>query len=266
LAYSLEDKKNSLAGIIGRERAVAVACSGGVDSTLVLKASCDVLGCEDVLAVFVDTPLLPTGENEAVKGIIKHIGCRLHIVRLDPLAWPDFTANPKNRCYLCKKRIYRTLQAELAGSNIQVFFDGTNLDDLSDERPGLKALEELGIRTPLAEAGLTKKDVRRLSRDLGLPTWDKLSSSCLATRIAPTQKITPEKLDLVQKCEGFLKNIDYRGCRVRISHDSAVVELLEDDIKSFVQAERRRQIVKKFNDYGIKRVFVNIVGRQGIVL
>ena len=262
----MKEKKTSLAGIIGRERSVAVACSGGVDSTLVLKTSCDVLGAENVLAVFVDTPLLPTGENEAVRETVRHIGCRLHIVRLDPLAWPDFIANPKDRCYLCKKRIYRILQAELAGSNIHVFFDGTNLDDLSDDRPGLKALKELGVRTPLAEVGLTKKDVRRLSRDLNLPTWNKLSSSCLATRIAHPQKITQEKLDLIQKCESFLKSIGYQGCRVRISNDSAMIELLEDDIKSFVQAETRQQVVKMFNDYAMERVFVNIAGRLGIVL
>ena len=265
MAASLKDKQKSLAGIIGRENRVAVACSGGVDSTLVLKISCDVLGCENVTAIFVDTSLLPPGEREAVGEIVKNIGCRLHVVRLDPLAWSDFAANPKERCYLCKKRIYRSLLEELAESN-HVLLDGTNLDDLSDFRPGLKALEELGVGTPLAEAGLTKKDVRRLSRDLNLPTWNKFSSSCLATRIAPTQKITPEKLDLVLQCEGFLQSLGYQGCRVRISDDSAVIELLEDDINTFLHTSNRLLVEKKFNDSGIERVSVSMTGRQGIIL
>jgi len=266
LAPSLKDKKKTLAGLIDRERSVAVACSGGVDSTLVLKISCDVLGHENVMAIFADTPLLPPGEREVVGEIVGNIGCRLHVVPLDPLTWPDFAANPEERCYLCKKKIYRILLEELAENNIHVLLDGTNLDDLSDFRPGLKALEELGVRKPLAEAGLTKKDVRRLSRDLNLPTWNKFSSSCLATRIAPTQKITPEKLDLVRKCETFLQSIGYQGCRVRISNDSAVIELLEDDINTFIDASVRLQVMKKFNDSGIKNVFVNMAGRQGIIL
>jgi len=266
LAPSLRDKKKSLAGIIGRENCVAVACSGGVDSTLVLKISCDVLGCENITAIFVDTPLLPAGEKEAVRKIVENIGCRLHVVRLDPLAWPDFAANPKERCYLCKKRIYRILLEELAENNIHVLLDGTNLDDLSDSRPGLKALEELGVRKPLAEAGLSKKDVRGLSKDLGLPTWNKFSSSCLATRIEPTQKITPEKLDRVEQCEGFLQSLGYQGCRVRISNDSAVIELLEDDIYTFIHSSTRLQVIKKINDSGIESVSVSMTGRQGIIL
>jgi len=143
--------------------------------------------------------------------------------------------------------------------------DGTNLDDLSDFRPGLKALDELKIKTPLADAGLTKKEIRQLSRELGLPNWNKHSSSCLATRIATDQHINLKKLDLISRCENVLQENGFSGCRVRISNDSAIIELLGEDIERFVQKETRQSVLKKLNDSGIEKVFLSMSGREGIL-
>ena len=266
LPVSLADKKQNLERIIGREQRVAVACSGGVDSTLLLKVTRDVLGHENTIAVFADTPLLPPGESHAVRELADLVGSRLLTVNLDPLAWPEFTANPLERCYLCKKKIYQTFLDKLAALNFMVLMDGTNLDDLSDFRPGLKALDELTIKKPLAKAGFTKKEIRQLSRKLNLPNWNKHSSSCLATRIGTDQKITQEKLDLIRRCEDVLHEFGFMGCRLRIVNGSAIIELLEEDIERFVQEETRQPILKKFNDFNMGRVFLSMTGRKGILL
>lgn len=264
LAVALADKKKKLEAIIRRENRVAVACSGGVDSTLLLKVAHDVLGHENSIAVFAETPLLPPGEAEAAREIIRHVGSRLLTVRLNPLAWPEFTENPLERCYLCKKKTYQTFLEKLKELHFSELMDGTNLDDLSDFRPGLKALDELKVKTPLAQAGLTKKEIRRLSREMNLTNWDKHSSSCLATRIATGQLITEEKLGLIEKCENFLHALDFSGCRVRIANDSAVIELLEEDIKRFAGTGARLSILKKFNDFNIKKVFLDVRGRKSL--
>lgn len=265
LPASLVDKKKNLEKIIGRERSSAVACSGGSDSTLLLKVTHDVLGHDNTIAVFADTVLLPPGESAAAKEVIGHIGSRLLVVPLDPLSWPEFTANPSERCYICKKKTYKTFLKELRALDFNVLMDGTNLDDLSDFRPGLKAIEELEIKTPLAEAGLTKNEIRQLSRYLDLPNWNKYSSSCLATRVATNQHISQEKLDLISKWEKFLGDLNYFGCRVRISDDSAIIELQEEDIERFVQEATRQLVLEKFNDFRIEKVYLNMAGRKEIV-
>ena len=265
MPVSLMDKKKNLEEIIGRESQVAVACSGGVDSTLLLKVTHGVLGHENTIAVFADTPLLPPGESESVREVVGLIGSRLLTVSLNPLSWPEFTANPLERCYLCKKKIYQIFQEKLAEINFNVLMDGTNLEDLSDFRPGLKALNELKIKTPLANAGLTKKEIRQFSRELDLPNWNKHSSSCLATRIATDQKISLEKIDLIRRSENILQDFGFMGCRVRISNDSVIIELLEEDIELFVQKATRQSVMEKFNDFGLEKVFLSMEGRKGII-
>ena len=265
MPVSLTDKQKNLEEIIGRESQVAVACSGGVDSTLLLKVTHGVLGHENTIAVFADTPLLPPGESESVREVVGLIGSRLLTVSLNPLSWPEFTANPLERCYLCKKKIYQIFQEKLAEINFNVLMDGTNLEDLSDFRPGLKALDELKIKTPLANAGLTKKEIRQFSRKLDLPNWNKHSSSCLATRIATDQKISREKINLIRRSENILQDFGFMGCRVRISNDSVIIELLEEDIELFVQKATRQSVMEKFNDFGLEKVFLSMEGRKGII-
>jgi uncharacterized protein len=264
LSAALADKKKKLEAIISRENRVAVACSGGVDSTLLLKVTHNVLGHENTIAVFAETPLLPPGETEAAREVISLIGSRLLTVSLNPLVWPEFVENPGERCYLCKKKIYQTFQEKLGELHFNILMDGTNLDDLSDFRPGLKVLHEFKIKTPLADAGLTKNEIRRLSKDLKLPNWNKHSSSCLATRVATGQHISEEKLELIRKCESFLQSFDFCGCRVRISDDSAIIELLEEDIKRFTVPETRRSILRKSNHFNLMKVFLDVRGRKGI--
>ncbi len=266
MSVVLADKKKKLETIISLEKRAAVACSGGVDSTLLLKITHDVLGPENTIAVFAETPLLPPGEIEAATRAVNFVGSRLLTVSLNPLLWPEFTENPLERCYLCKKRIYQSFLEKMGELHFSKLMDGTNLDDLSDFRPGLKALHELNVKTPLADAGLTKNEIRQLSRELKLPNWNKHSSSCLATRVAAGQQISAEVLELIKKCEIFLQSLDFWGCRVRLANDSALIELLEEDFKRFVERETRLSVYKKFNDFNIKKIFLDIRGRQGICL
>jgi uncharacterized protein len=260
----LADKKKKLETIISRETRVAVACSGGVDSTLLLKVTHNILGHDNTIAVFAETPLLPPGEAEAAREVVNSVGSRLLNVSLNPLVWPEFIENPQERCYLCKKKIYQTFLEKLGALQFSTLMDGTNQDDLSDFRPGLKALQELNVKTPLADAGLTKDEIRQLSRDQNLPNWDKLSSSCLATRVVTGQQISREKLELIKKCENFLQTLDFWGCRVRIANDSAVIELLEEDIKRFAEQGIRVSVFNKFNDFNLKKIFLDVCGRKGI--
>jgi len=262
LTAALAEKKRKLEQIISRKKRVAVACSGGVDSTLLLRVALDVLGRENIIAVLAETPLLPPGEAEEAKRVINHIGSRLLTVGLNPLAWPEFVKNPRERCYLCKKRIYQVFFEKLTPLDFNVLMDGTNLDDLSDYRPGLKALRELQIITPLADTGLRKYEIRQLSRDLGLPTWNKYSSSCLATRVTTGQEINEIKLETIKKCESFLHAHDFKGCRARITDSLVTIELQEKDIARFVAKELRRVILKKLSKFSIKRVLLDIKGRQ----
>lgn len=264
LSATLADKQKKLAAIISREGRAAVACSGGVDSSLLLKITHDVLGNDNTIAVFAETPLLPPDEIEAAREIIYRVGSRLLTVKINPLNWPEFTRNPRERCYICKKKIYQIFLEVIGTHGFTVLMDGTNLDDLADFRPGRKALQELAIRTPLAEASLTKEDVRHLSRELALPTWDRHSSSCLATRVATGQFISEEKLEQIRRCEAVLHGLGFLGCRVRITNDTAVIELQEQDITNFTAKEIRQTVLKEFNNYKLKKIFLDLSGRKGI--
>jgi pyridinium-3,5-biscarboxylic acid mononucleotide sulfurtransferase len=262
LTVALSEKKRKLERIISRERRVAVACSGGVDSTLLLTIGLDVLGRENIIAVFAETSLLPPGEAEAAKEIIKRMGSRLLTVGLNPLVWPGFVKNPRERCYLCKQKIYQVFLERLTPLDFSVLMDGTNLDDLNEYRPGLRALRELRIKTPLADAGLRKYEIRQLSKDLGLPTWKKYSSSCLATRVATNQEISEAKLETIRKCESFLHAHDFNGCRARISDNSVIIEVQEKDITRFAASDLRFEVLEKFSDFNIKKVLLDLKGRQ----
>ena len=264
MTVALAEKRKVLEALICREGKAAVACSGGVDSTLLLKVVHDVLGHENTLAVFAETPVLPPGEGEAAKKVINLVGSRLLTVGLNPLVWPEFTKNPPERCYLCKKKIYQTFLEKLAELDFKILMDGTNLDDLSDFRPGLKALHELNVRTPLADAGFTKNEVRQLSKSLDLPNWDKHSSSCLATRVATGQQIDDEKLEVIKNCENYLQTLGFRGCRVRLSADSVIIELQEEDIEKLATGIKRQSVLKKFSDFNIKKLFLDLKGRKGV--
>ena len=264
MTVSLDAKRRHLTDIIQTVGRTAVACSGGVDSTFLLKTACDVLGSDNVVALFANTPLLPAGEDSDMVDLAGLIGCRLITVELDPLAWPEFTDNPLERCYLCKKKIYTTFFERLGELQMTVLMDGTNLDDLDDYRPGLQAIEELGVITPLADAGLTKQEIRQLSRSAELPNWNKPSSSCLATRIATDQSITNKKLKIIAKCESELHRLNFFGCRVRLRDDFAIIELAEGDAVRFSEVETSRIALDFFNDINIKKVYLDVRPRASV--
>lgn len=209
--------------------AVAAAFSGGIDSTLLLHAARAALG-ERVVAFHAVTPLQTAAERQRVAELVSRFACRLVRFEIDPLGWPEFVANPPERCYLCKKKIYSQLVAALPEYGCHVLLDGTNADDLHDDRPGLMALRELGIQSPLADIGLRKEDVRKCAREKGIPTWDAPSSSCLATRIPHGQSITLENIGFVARMEEYLTGQGFPGCRVRWGAKNLTIEVRKEDI------------------------------------
>lgn len=260
---SLSEKHEKLRGILRAKGAVAVAFSGGADSSFLLKTAVDELG-ENAFAVLVRSCLQFSEDMEHAKAVADGIGCRLIIHDVDPFFWPEFIANPPDRCYHCKKKIYSEIRF-LACDEKMHLLDGTNSDDLLEERPGRRAIRELGVLTPLAEAGFTKAEVRRISRQVGLATWDRPSSSCLATRIPAGTPITSELLDMVVRCERFLLSLGFGGCRVRLDGRYASLELVENDMGRFVGATLRKKTIHFFSQLGIKKIFLNLIERPSVL-
>jgi uncharacterized protein len=195
----LNNKVRKLKAILTGIGGILVAYSGGADSTLLLKVALDVLG-EKVLAATARAPLFLSSELAAVEEMAHRLGARHIFVEMGVMGDPRFSSNPPDRCYICKRIIFHRLQ-ELAGDYGFEVADGSNHDDLGEHRPGLRALRELGVRSPLAEAGLTKAEVRALSRQVDLPTWDRPAQTCLATRFPYGEQLTLEKLRRVEKGE-----------------------------------------------------------------
>lgn len=253
--------------MIGSSSAVAIAFSGGVDSSLVVKAAMDALGRGRVLALTASLRLQTGKEQERAISIAKEIGCRLVTIDVDLLSWRKFTDNPHDRCYFCKHRIYSLFLQIIADQDIPVLLDGTNTDDLNNnDRPGLRAIRELGVKTPLAEAGFTKTDVRRISRQLGLSNWNHLSSSCLATRIPTGSIISETKTETIARCESFLNSLGFFGCRVRLYKDHARLELISGDIKRFSEPNVRTNVINYFSGQGINKIFLDLSERLDIIL
>ncbi|MDF1578029.1 MAG: ATP-dependent sacrificial sulfur transferase LarE [Desulfurivibrionaceae bacterium] len=239
-----------------------VAFSGGADSSLLLKAAVDVFG-EGAPAFFADSVLQSDGARTNAIRAARRIGADLRIVELVPLQWPEFTANPPERCYLCKKKVY-TLFKDLLPQSDMALLDGSNLDDLQKERPGRRAIAELGVKTPLVEAGLAKADVRRLGKLLGVPTWNRESASCLATRIPAGTTISAENLGLVARYEGILIGAGFSGVRVRLCEDdsrSLKIEIKESEMKRFSQPKVRESLVAKFKAAAVDNLWLSLSGR-----
>lgn len=218
------DRLERLRHIIGRVDRMAVAYSGGTDSTLLLRVARDVLGPR-VSAIICDSGLMPSGEVADAVDAARGLGVEPVIVRVDPCAHPRIVSNPPDRCYHCKRVIFEEIRRVAASMDIEVIADGTHAGDRNGDRPGIRALRELGVRSPLAEAGLDKEDIRETSRELGLPTALKPSSPCLATRIPFNETITPEKLRQVDEAERLLRELGYRQVRVRHYGQIARVEV-----------------------------------------
>jgi uncharacterized protein len=236
-----------------------VAFSGGVDSTLLLAAARDALG-DAVFAVTATSPTFPVHELEWARKIAAQLGVRWITLETDELDDHQFRANPPDRCYFCKKKLFSLLLQKAKEEGLPCVIDATNADDLSDFRPGLIALRELGIRSPFVELGIGKEAIRQLARGLGLENWDKPSSACLASRIPYGEEITKERLERVAKAEAFLRKLGFRQVRVRDHGSLARIELPAGDLIRLLGADLRKTIVEAFKQAGYTYVTLDLQG------
>jgi uncharacterized protein len=257
---TLDTKLADLATILTEMGSVLVAFSGGVDSTLLLKVAVDTLGPERVVAFTEDSPLHQAWEMAEAKSLAELLKVRHIIVAADELDMAEFVANPPNRCYLCKRVLYRDCQTLAAELGLQQVVDGSTADDLHDYRPGRQALSELGIRSPLCEAGLGKEEIRAASRALGLPTWNKQALACLASRFPYGVEITRERLRQIEACETYLRDLGFITFRVRYHHEVARIEVAEKDLARIVAPEVRLPLSKFFQNAGFTYVTLDLQG------
>jgi len=252
-------KLETLKSILKEMQGAVIAFSGGVDSTLVLKMAREVLG-DRCLAVIATSPLYPDRELKAAIDLAKRIGVRYQVLPTDEMDDPDFRSNPPNRCYHCKKELYSKIWKIAQEHGFSHVIDGSNVDDLGDYRPGLKALREMGVRSPLIEAQLTKAEIREISRRLGLPTWDKPAMACLASRFPYGTSITPEKLKQVDKAENFLRQLGFRTVRVRHHGEIARIEIGTSEIPRILEGNRREEVVAHLKALGYTYVTLDLQG------
>lgn len=253
-----------LEALFGTFRSAAVAFSGGVDSTLVLRVARDVLGPERVVALTVASVFYPGWELDESRRLAATLGVRQEILTCDPLRVPEVVANGPRRCYHCKRVIMRLCLERSRSLRMEALLDGSNADDQKDYRPGSEALRELGVRSPLSEAGLTKADIRRLSSRLGLPNADKAAFACLATRIPFGRPITRENIAQVEACERYLHRQGLRNYRARHHGDTLRIEVLEQDLVRLVETPLRQDLVAVCREAGFRFVTLDLEGyRQG---
>lgn len=255
----LQNKLDKLKNIIKKTEKLAVAFSGGVDSTFLLKVAHDVLK-DNVIAITARSSTYPEREyNEAVS-FVKKLGVRHVTIISEELDIEGFSGNPVNRCYFCKKELFTKI-SELAGKeSITHIADGSNTDDLGDYRPGMQALKELGIVSPLREAGMSKEDIRQLSKEMNLPTWDKQPFACLASRFPYGQEITKEKLDMIDKAEQYLLDLGLKQVRVRNHGDVARIEVSSGERSRFFDEKLMDEIYGKLKEIGFKYVALDLKG------
>ncbi|HET6419354.1 MAG TPA: ATP-dependent sacrificial sulfur transferase LarE [Geobacteraceae bacterium] len=256
---SLHEKFEKLKEIIGNMGSVLIAFSGGVDSTFLLKAAHEILG-EKVCAVTAVSPTYPVSEFRSAAALAGKIGVRHLTVESNELEIPGFMENPKDRCYFCKKELFQILVDKAAVMGFACVAEGSNTDDLGDYRPGRRAVEELKVRSPLLEAGLTKEEIRGLSREMGLPTWDKQPYACLASRFPYGVQITGDRLHLIEVCEEFLKEKGFRSYRVRFHGETARIEVGEKELDRFFDPRLRREVVSCFKEAGFIYVALDLQG------
>lgn len=257
MATSREEKEKKLSVLLEKYMPLAVAFSGGVDSTYLLHEAVKA-GKEKVTALIMKTPSVPERELDEAVTFCKSRGISFFVLPADPFSAAGFRENGRDRCYICKHFLFSALLEKAKEEGIPFVADGTNADDRKEFRPGLRALKELDIRSPLAEAGLTKKEIRELSEKEGLPTWNKPSFSCLATRFPYGEELTVEKLRRTEAAENLLADLGFTQRRVRVHGNLARIEVLPAEIPLLL--ERRDMISSRLEELGFLYTTVDLKG------
>lgn len=254
-------KRDRLLAVLAELRGVAVAFSGGIDSTVVAKAAALALGARAV-AVTADSASVPRSELDTARSLARQIGIRHVVVSTREFDNPDYLKNDGSRCYHCKSELYATVERLLPELGVPVVASGANLDDRGDYRPGMTAASEHQVRSPLIEAELTKSEVRELAKHWDLPTWDKPASPCLSSRIAYGEEVTPERVKMIDRAEHWLRNeLDLRVLRVRYHKgDMARVEVPLEVLPRLVEPAIRTAMVEAFRGFGFKYVNLDLEG------
>lgn len=259
---TLEEKHARLVEILRECGSVCIGYSGGVDSVFLAKVAVDVLGPENVLAVTGRSATYPAVQLEMALACVRQFGIPHEEIETDEMSDPNYVANPTNRCYFCKTELWSKLTALAAARGYAVVLDGSNADDAGDHRPGMRAAQELGVRSPLLEAGLTKAEIRELSRRLGLPTWDQPSAPCLASRLPYGLSVTPERLRQVEAAEEAMRRRGFREFRVRHHGDAARIEVAPVEMERAIA--QAGALARELRDVGFERVLLDVEGyRRG---
>jgi pyridinium-3,5-biscarboxylic acid mononucleotide sulfurtransferase len=255
----VEDKLSQLQGLFAEMGQALIAYSGGIDSTLVAKIAYDVLGDRALAITAVSASLLPEDLEDAQIQAAE-IGIAHELVSTDEMSNPNYTSNPINRCYFCKSELHDTLKPLALERGHPYVVDGVNADDLTDYRPGIQAAKERGARSPLAEVGVSKLEVRQMAKLLGLPRWDKPAQPCLSSRFPYGEEITIAKLQRVGRGERYLRQLGLKNLRVRSEGDTARIELPPELIKEFVLTANLPLLVESFQSYGFTYVTLDLEG------
>lgn len=238
---------------------VVVGYSGGVDSTLVAKAATDALG-EKAMCVLIDSCFIPRSEIDEAVSLAAEFKFNLTRVRADALGIPNVPENETDRCYHCKKAVFSIMVDFAQRQGLDCVLDGTNVDDGDDYRPGERATRELGIRSPLKELGFSKEQVREISKELGLRTWDKPSYACLASRVPYGTPLSRETLGQIEAAESTLHELGFRQCRVRHHGDVARIELVPEEMENILSLETRNLVAHRFRSLGYRYVALDLLG------
>ncbi len=254
----MNPKEQALCDTLAALRSVIVAYSGGVDSAYLALIASRTLG-DRAVAVTADSPSYPERHRQMAAQIAEQFGLRHEIIRTSELERPEYRANPANRCYYCKHELYTHL-SRIAADRQAIVVDGNNADDRGDYRPGRQAAREFGVRSPLDEVNLTKDEIRELSRQAGLPTWDEPASACLSSRIPYHTEVTDEKLRMIERAEQALRTLGFRLCRVRHHDELARVEIARADMPRATEPDMAAAIVRELKAIGYRYISLDLQG------